>query len=77
MNLDGDMGKWLVVVGLAIAGTGLVLVLVRNVPYIGRLPGDISIDGQGFSCFIPIATSLVLSIVLTFILNIVLRLMNR
>jgi hypothetical protein len=73
----GDLGKTLVVVGLLIVGIGLLLVLGRNIPFLGRLPGDITIETQGISCFIPIATSIILSIVLTILLNILLRFLNR
>jgi DUF2905 family protein len=73
----GDLGKTFIVVGLLIAGIGLLLVLARNIPFLGRLPGDITIQTQGISCFIPIATSIILSIVLTILLNILLRYLNR
>jgi DUF2905 family protein len=56
------MGKLLVVVGLAIAAVGLVMVL--GVPF-GRLPGDIYVRRGNFSFYFPLATSIVLSILLT------------
>jgi hypothetical protein len=43
----------------------------------GRLPGDIHIERDGFSCFIPLATSIILSLLLTLALNILLRFLNR
>ena len=73
----GDLGKTFIVVGLLIAGLGLLLLLGRNIPFFGRLPGDIAIETQGISCFIPIATSIIFSIVLTTLLNILLRFLNR
>ena len=72
-----DLGKLLIIFGVAVAALGLLLVAAQRLPFVGRLPGDIAMRGEGFSCFIPIATSIVLSIVLTVILNIVLRLLNR
>jgi DUF2905 family protein len=60
----------LVVVGLVIVGVGLLAVLgVR----LGRLPGDIVIEGERGGLFIPIVTSLILSVVLTILLNLVFR----
>ena len=68
--MSPDLGKLLIVVGLVIAGVGLLAVLgVR----IGRLPGDIVIEGERGGLFIPIVTSILLSIVLTVLLNLVIR----
>ena len=58
------MGKTLVVLGLAIAGLGLLIML--GLPF-GRLPGDIAIKRDNFSFYFPITTSIVLSIILTLI----------
>ena len=44
---------------------------------LGRLPGDIRISGENVTCLIPLATSILLSIILTIALNIVIRMMNR
>lgn len=59
------MGKVLVLVGLGIAGLGLLMML--GLP-IGRLPGDIYVKRDGFSFYFPLTTSIVLSIVLTLLL---------
>jgi predicted MFS family arabinose efflux permease len=59
------MGKTLVLIGLAIAGLG-VLIMV-GVP-LGRLPGDFAVRRGNFSFYFPLATSIVLSIILTLIL---------
>jgi hypothetical protein len=61
----------LVVIGLVIAGLGLVLAFADRVPLLGRLPGDLSFGGDGWAVYIPIATSLLLSVVLTLALNFV------
>lgn len=66
-----DVGKILVAFGLLIALTGVVLVLVGRVPWIGRLPGDIHIQRGNFTFYFPLATSLLLSVVLTLVLYIV------
>lgn len=72
-----DLGRWLLWVGLGIAALGLVLMLVGKLPFVGRLPGDIRIQREGFSCFFPLATCLLLSLLLTLLLNLVARLLNR
>jgi Protein of unknown function (DUF2905) len=56
------MGKALVVIGLVIAGIGLVSML--GVP-IGRLPGDVAVKRGNFSFYFPLTTSIILSILLT------------
>jgi hypothetical protein len=59
------MGRILVLIGLAIAGLG-VLIMV-GVP-LGRLPGDFAVRRGNFSFYFPLATSIILSIILTLIL---------
>ena len=63
-----DVGKILIAFGLLIALAGVVLVLVGRVPWIGRLPGDIHIQRGNFTFYFPLATSLLLSVVLTLVL---------
>jgi predicted MFS family arabinose efflux permease len=60
------MGKALVLIGLAIAGIGLLIML--GLP-LGRLPGDFAVRRGNFSFYFPLATSIVLSIILTLILS--------
>jgi len=60
-----DVGKILVAFGLLIALVGVVVVLVGRVPWIGRLPGDIHIQHGNWTFYFPLATSLLLSVVLT------------
>jgi hypothetical protein len=62
----------LLVVGLLIAGVGLLAVLGLRLP-LGNLPGDIRIEGERGTIVIPLATMLLISIVLTVLLNVLLR----
>ena len=64
-----DVGKVLIAFGLLIVLTGVVLVLVGRVPWLGRLPGDIHFQRGNFTFYFPLATSLLLSVVLTLILS--------
>jgi Protein of unknown function (DUF2905) len=59
------MGKVLVLVGLGIAALGLLMML--GVPF-GRLPGDFYVRRGNVSFYFPLATSIVLSLLLTLIL---------
>ncbi|CAN5578361.1 hypothetical protein BH20CHL6_BH20CHL6_14900 [soil metagenome] len=70
--MSPELGRVLLVVGLVIAAVGLLAVLGVRLP-LGRLPGDIVIGGEGGSIFIPVATMIVLSIVLTVIVNVLTR----
>ena len=56
------MGKTLVLIGLAIAGLGLVMML--GLP-VFRLPGDFYVRRGSFTFYFPLTTSIVLSIILT------------
>jgi hypothetical protein len=58
------MGRILVLIGLGIAGVGLLVML--GLP-LGRLPGDIAVRHGNFSFYFPLATSIILSILLTLI----------
>ena len=60
------MGRLLVVVGLGITAVGLLVML--GVPF-GRLPGDIMVRRGSFSFYFPLATSIVLSVLLTLLLS--------
>ena len=61
-------GKVLVVFGLVIVGVGLLLMLYDKVPFLGKLPGDISIEKENFQFYFPLTTSIVLSVVLSLIM---------
>ena len=63
-----NIGKVLIAFGLLITLAGVVLVLVGRVPWIGRLPGDIHVQRGNFTFYFPLATSLLLSVVLTLVL---------
>ena len=67
-----DLGKLLVVLGgvLLVAGVVLVLLGRTNLP-IGRLPGDILYRGKNTTFYFPLATSIVLSVVLSLILYVI------
>lgn len=71
--MDG-IGKTLLFVGIAIALLGLVLTLGPKIPFIGRLPGDIVFRRGDSAFYFPLATSILVSIVLTALLNIAFRL---
>ena len=72
-----NAGKVLVLMGGLIALAGLILLLVGKVPFLGRLPGDLTIRRGNMSCYVPIVTSILLSLLLTLVLNLIARLLHR
>jgi hypothetical protein len=73
-----SLGKGIVVLGiLLVVLGGIVWLLGKTGLPLGRLPGDIRIEGEKLSCYVPIVTMIVLSVVLTIVLNIIVRLLNR
>jgi hypothetical protein len=72
MSEFSHIGKIMIVVGLIIAVVGFVLFTggkIPKIPWLGHLPGDISIKGEKSSFYFPITTCILISIVLTFILS--------
>lgn len=69
----GNLGRLLVVMGIVIVVIGALLMLFGRIPFLGRLPGDIRLARGNVTCFIPLATMLLLSLLLTLIINILLR----
>jgi hypothetical protein len=78
------LGRVLIVIGLAIAAVGVLVVLGDRVPgigalfgWFGKLPGDVSIKRDQFSFYFPIVTGLVFSIGLSLVFYLVSWLFRR
>jgi len=61
----GVLGKLLILLGVLIIVIGLLLLVGEKIPWVGRLPGDIIIRKKNFTFYFPIATSILISIILT------------
>ena len=72
-----QLGRTLLILGGLLALVGLLLVLGNRIPFLGKLPGDIHVERGRFSFHFPLATCLLLSVILTVLLNIVLRLFRK
>jgi hypothetical protein len=70
----GELGKLLIFLGLGLAVIGLAIVLLgrTNLP-LGKLPGDIVYRGKNTTVYFPLATSLLLSLLLSIVLYVVSR----
>lgn len=62
------MGKVLVILGIALIVIGLLVTYKVRIPFLGKLPGDIFVQGEHFQIYFPIVTSIILSIVLSLLL---------
>ncbi|MGE5894587.1 MAG: DUF2905 domain-containing protein [bacterium] len=65
------IGKILFITGLFIAGIGALLMLSGKISWIGKLPGDIVIQKKHFTFYFPLATSILLSLLISLILYLV------
>lgn len=64
-----NLGRTLVVVGAVIALAGVVLVVAERLGLrLGRLPGDLAVERDRFRFYLPLGTSLLLSIILSLVL---------
>jgi hypothetical protein len=68
------IGRWLLIFGLIVAAAGGLLWIADRIGLpLGRLPGDIRIEREGFSCFIPLVSSILISVLLTLAINLIFR----
>ena len=63
-------------ISLFLIGGGVYLAAKFGIP-LGRLPGDIRIEGENGSFYFPVMTSILISIILTIVLNVIVRLLRK
>ncbi|HXN71759.1 MAG TPA: DUF2905 domain-containing protein [Candidatus Acidoferrales bacterium] len=72
MESAREFGKFLFVIGIVLVGVGALLMFGLKLPFrLGRLPGDIVLQGRNSSFYFPIVTCIVVSVVLTLLMWIV------
>ena len=64
-----DFGRILVFFGLILVGLGLILLIGPKIPWLGKLPGDITIKRENFTFYFPLASSIVISVLLTILFS--------
>ncbi len=62
-----NLGKLLIRLGLVLAGIGLIFIIGQKISWLGKLPGDIIIERDNFTFYFPIATSIIISIILSLV----------
>ena len=68
MNDYGHIGRTLALVGVAILVIGVALMLAAKIPLVGRLPGDFAWKRGSFTFYFPLATCLILSLLVSAVL---------
>lgn len=63
-----SLGKILIGIGLLFVILGAILLVLKHIPFIGKLPGDIYIQKKNFTFYFPLTTCILLSILLSIIL---------
>lgn len=63
------IGRYVLVLGLAVAAVGLIMMFGPKIPWLGRLPGDVAIETPRAWFYFPVVTCLVPSALLTFALR--------
>ncbi|QER42933.1 DUF2905 domain-containing protein [Thermodesulfobacterium sp. TA1] len=67
------LGKFLILIGVCLILVGILLSMLPKIPYLGKLPGDIYIKKDNFTFYFPLATSILISLLLTILLNLLFR----
>jgi len=63
----GAFGKMLILLGIFIILVGLLLMAGDKIPWLGKLPGDIIIRKKNFTFYFPLATCILISLILTLV----------
>ena len=64
-----SFAKLFLILGIVFLAVGLLLMAAPKLPWLGRLPGDILIRKKNFTFYFPLATSIILSVILTVLIN--------
>ena len=72
MGLE-NLGKLLVGIGVLLVAVGGLLAILGKAGWLGGLPGDFRIQRDGFTLYLPLATSILLSLILTLLFNLIFR----
>lgn len=68
MNEFHSAGKFLIMTGIVLVIAGLIVSYWDRIPMLGKLPGDIKIEGRNFMFYFPLASSIIISIIISLVL---------
>lgn len=63
-----NMGKFLIISGIILLLLGLIIQFSGKIPFLGRLPGDIRIEGKNYQFYFPLTSSILISILISLVL---------
>lgn len=63
-----DIAKMIILLGAVLVLVGLAILFLPKLPFIGKLPGDIFIKKENFTFYFPLATSIVISLIVSLVL---------
>ena len=69
----GGIGRILIYLGLFLVALGVIFSLVGKIPWLGHLPGDVIIERERFTLYFPLATCLIVSIIISLVLYLLRR----
>lgn len=64
-----SFARLFIILGAVFLAIGLLLMVAPRIPWLGRLPGDILVRRKNFTFYFPLATSILLSIIITVLIN--------
>ena len=69
MEPFGGFGKTLILLGAVLIVLGAAIILAPKIPFLGKLPGDVHLRAKNWIFYFPVATCVVISVLLTILLN--------
>ncbi len=67
----GELAKVMILIGAVLIVVGLVILFFPRLPFVGKLPGDILVKKEHFTFYFPLATSIVISIIISLVLYLI------
>ncbi len=67
----GEIGRILIILGAVLIVAGLAVLGIQKLPFLGKLPGDILIKREHFTFYFPLATSIIVSVLISLILYLI------
>lgn len=62
------MGRFLILTGVIVVVIGVLFLFLGKIPWLGKLPGDVVVQKKNFTFYFPLATSILISIIVTLFL---------
>jgi hypothetical protein len=67
------IARTLILIGAALVALGLLVQLAPHIPLLGKLPGDVRIERDGYTLYFPITTCILISAIVTLVMQLIER----